>query len=291
MESGYYSGGYGYGAGGFQALTNVGAIDQVCNWMFIPPGQAGDSILFGSTKRFSGVHIVLANRSIKYDDLSAPPGPTLDPGYVYDETPPPYAWIPEGRPYNDRFPTDGGDGGVYVWEYWTGSTWATLTVSDTTEVVGNPFAVDGFVSWEIPVSTTGVYTVWPKDINVIYNIPNPPDGLERYWVRCRVAVPPTTMPEVDYVGIVYAGLTNRGNYCATDDMALSALHQPLSYTRIGVYNPPGGTPARVPPFRDANNIYVYGLSSWSKPDYESGLQEILDRLKTAGTVAIINPPT
>jgi hypothetical protein len=41
--------------------------------------------------------------------------------------------------------------------------------------------------------------------------------------------------------------------------------------------------------RDKNNCYIYWELSFAKPHYESGLQEILDRLKTAGTIAIINP--
>jgi hypothetical protein len=57
-------------------------------------------------------------------------------------------------------------------------------------------------------------------------------GLDMYWVRCRILTPPTQIPEVDYVGIVYAGVTNRGNYNATNNIVLSAAKQPLSYSRI-----------------------------------------------------------
>jgi len=43
------------------------------------------------------------------------------------------------------------------------------------------------------------------------------------------------------------------------------------------------------PYRDKNNIYIYREVSFAKPVWETGLQAIIDRLKTAGTIAIINP--
>lgn len=41
--------------------------------------------------------------------------------------------------------------------------------------------------------------------------------------------------------------------------------------------------------RDRHNCYIYFEGSYSKPTWESGLQDIVDRLKVAGTAAIINP--
>jgi len=55
---------------------------------------------------------------------------------------------------------------------------------------------------------------------------------------------------------------------------------------VSVYVPdsPHGTP-----YRDRNDIYIYREVSFAKPVWETGLQAIIDRLKTAGTIAIINP--
>jgi hypothetical protein len=43
------------------------------------------------------------------------------------------------------------------------------------------------------------------------------------------------------------------------------------------------------PYRDRNDIYIYREISFAKPVWETGLQAIIDRLKTAGTICIINP--
>lgn len=146
-------------------------------------------------------------------------------------------------------------GGSYVWEYWNGVDWTTLTVSDTT--LG--FTQDGWVWWKLPGTT------WVKGDNIAYNIPNV--GVPWFWVRCRVTASPTVWPEADLIELGYAGATNRGRYCASGAAG---------------YNPVN---------RDINNCYIYRLGSWEKPLWESGLQNIIDRLKTAGTICIINPQT
>lgn len=43
------------------------------------------------------------------------------------------------------------------------------------------------------------------------------------------------------------------------------------------------------PKRDLDDCYIYYEQSFAKPTVETGLQDIVDRLKTAGTIAIINP--
>jgi hypothetical protein len=55
--------------------------------------------------------------------------------------------------------------------------------------------------------------------------------------------------------------------------------------KVGVYDPTKRTTLSGP----KNDCYIYLVGSWEKPLWETGLQAILDRLKTAGTVAIINP--
>jgi hypothetical protein len=67
-----------------------------------------------------------------------------------------------------------GVGGTYVWEYWNGTAWTTLTVTDGT----NGFTQDGTVSWTIPTdwATTAV------------------NAVTTYWVRVRCTATPTTNP-------------------------------------------------------------------------------------------------
>ena len=174
-----------------------------------------------------------------------------------------------------------GVGGSYVWEYWNGIGWSSLTVSDTTSGLTG----DGWVNWKVPDG-------WKYAKNIPYNIPNVASWM--LWVRVRIIVPPSVVPKADYIAITYAGQTCRGHYCGTKYIDISGewawsnkvgftpyyLHQPTEDPVVGVYNPSN---------RDKNNCYVYFQSSWEKPQVETGLQEIIDRLKTAGTVAIINP--
>lgn len=68
-----------------------------------------------------------------------------------------------------------GSGGSYVWEYWNGSSWASLTVQDAT----NGFTQSGKVSWT-PPSDWATTTV---------------NGHTTYWVRVRPTSVPSTNPE------------------------------------------------------------------------------------------------
>jgi hypothetical protein len=147
--------------------------------------------------------------------------------------------------------------GSFIWEYWTGNDWAGLTVKDLTFGL----TTDGWIWWKLPDD-------WKADDDVPYNIP--PTGTRQYWVRCRV-VSMTTAPIADLIQISYAGATNRGHYIGYAGNEVSD---------VNAYNPVK---------RDRNNIYIYALESWlSKPILEVGLQAIIDRLKTAGTICIIN---
>lgn len=83
----------------------------------------------------------------------------------------------------------------------------------------------------------------------------------RYWIRIRVTDQPSSIPKVIFMQV---------NRALTGSYVGSML----------TYDPED---------RDYNTCYVYRLSSFSRPVWESGLQEILDKLKTAGTVVLINP--
>ena len=87
-------------------------------------------------------------------------------------------------------------GGVYVWEYWNGSAWTTLSVTDGT----SGFTVDGTVTWTAPGSwaTSSVNSV------------------TQYWVRVRPSTSPSTNPTANYLTVggwtrAYSG-TNKAAY-------------------------------------------------------------------------------
>lgn len=151
-----------------------------------------------------------------------------------------------------------GVGGTYIWEYWNGNSWSVLTAVYA-DLIGNPlvtFTTDGFIHW-----LEGL-TSWKPADNIPYNIPN--TGSNLFWVRCRVVTAPITVPVVSDLKLTYAGQTCRGTYCGTN----------------ATYDPT---------MRDKNNCYIYSLLSYVKPSVDEIFQSIIDRLKVAGTAAIINP--
>jgi hypothetical protein len=74
-----------------------------------------------------------------------------------------------------------GAGGAYAWEYWDGTGWAALTVTDGT----NGFTQDGTVAWTPPAD-------WAT---------NTVNGQTRYWVRVRPTTAPTTNPTCSSVSV------------------------------------------------------------------------------------------
>jgi hypothetical protein len=89
----------------------------------------------------------------------------------------------------------------------------------------------------------------------------------------------TANDATSFTGVSWSGGGNPGDGKA---WGIVYLHQPASAPLVSIYNPTT-TP------RDRNNIYIYREGSFAKPVWETGLQDIIDRLKTAGTAAIINP--
>jgi hypothetical protein len=77
-----------------------------------------------------------------------------------------------------------GSGYTLVWEYWNGSTWATLSVTDGT----SNFTADGWVTWTAPANwaTTTV------------------NGVSAYWIRVRTTTTPTTVATCVFI--------NRGGF-------------------------------------------------------------------------------
>lgn len=116
----------------------------------------------------------------------------------------------------------------------------------------------GYVSWKLP-------TGWAAADDIPYRIP--PTGELRYWVQVKVVVPPATPPIAKHIELTFVGQTCRGCYVG----------------HSGTYPDPSSTPSR-----DKNNCYVYYSESFEKPKWQSGFQEIVDKIKTAGTICIIN---
>jgi hypothetical protein len=89
-----------------------------------------------------------------------------------------------------------GVGGTYVWEYWNGSAWTSLSVTDGT----SGFTAAGTVTWTAPGS-------WAT---------NAVNSVTQYWVRVRASANPSTTPTVNYLTVggwtrAYSG-TNKAAY-------------------------------------------------------------------------------
>lgn len=90
-----------------------------------------------------------------------------------------------------------GVGGTYVWEYWNGSAWTTLTVTDGT----TGFTASGIVTWTAPAN-------W---VSTAVN------GVTLLWVRARLTVANSTNPTVTTLtvtgwSIAFGPTTNQADY-------------------------------------------------------------------------------
>lgn len=147
-----------------------------------------------------------------------------------------------------------GIGGTYSWKYWAGS-WKDLTIADDSAHYGTSgFTSGGYINWKVPSDWRSGY----KRVEF-------PDTTEpRFWVKAQCTAAPTTPPQAGIITITLVGQTCRGAYVGTN----------------ATYDPT---------LRDLNNCYIYFRDSLRKPIWQSGFQEIVDRIKTAGTICIINP--
>lgn len=75
-----------------------------------------------------------------------------------------------------------GSGGTCVWEYYDGSGWTTLTVTESASGADDLNA-SGKISWSLPGD-------WEE---------NTVNSVEKYWVRVRVTSAHSTSPKVNYV--------------------------------------------------------------------------------------------
>lgn len=74
---------------------------------------------------------------------------------------------------------------VYVWEYWNGSAWATLTVTDGTIYNSKVFGKSGSVTW---ITDIGI-----------------PSGWTKYAVRARITTAGSSIPKATHVQISEVG--------------------------------------------------------------------------------------
>lgn len=158
----------------------------------------------------------------------------------------------------------GTTGGDFEFEYWNGSTWVVFIPNDLTSA----FSSDGSIHWSIYNN----WDDWVLDDNKIDNIPN--SGTNLYWIRIRIVTPPapyTNLPVATSTSIIYAGATCRGHYCGS-----WATYDPTKRDIIDT----------LPIYE--NNCYVYDTSVFANQGQYSGLQQIIDRNKAAGTICIIN---
>ena len=278
LESGSYGYTYGgimYGYGGFDPLIHIASSDVDPDYLFLVPVHVGDSCLFGYSKMFSGVRF----------DLMVP-----------------------------------GVGGTYKWQYWAGgNVWKDLTVSDTT--LG--FTQDGGVHWKLPsdwiladnipynIPDIGEDRYWVHvKVTSTPTVAPAADKIDILFTgqTCRGVY----VAQEQYGWVLGTNALGRwdGNYyrCILSHTA-SAANRPVTGASWATYWVSGsptysgnvrywtsGIPyfaAKYPnpaahPSRDRNNCYIYEDDSFAQPTWEEGFQEIVDKLKTAGTIAIIN---
>jgi hypothetical protein len=72
---------------------------------------------------------------------------------------------------------------TFVWEYWNGSAWATLTVSDGTLSSSKVFGKSGKVTWSTSLSKTTINSV------------------NCYWVRARATVVGSSLPKATHAQV------------------------------------------------------------------------------------------
>jgi hypothetical protein len=111
-----------------------------------------------------------------------------------------------------------GAGYNLVWEYWNGTAWAPLTVTDGT----SGFSADGWVTWTTPGDWATVAVG--------------PDTTARYYVRVRTTTTPTTVATAYFSnigGFQYAYGSIRGAFSDRERFRLDQYGQIVSYVSEG----------------------------------------------------------
>ncbi len=76
---------------------------------------------------------------------------------------------------------------TYVWEYWNGSAWATLTVTDGTRYNSKVFGKSGSITWTTVLRS--------------------PTGMTGYWMRARITTAGSSLPKATHVQVSEDGKT------------------------------------------------------------------------------------
>jgi hypothetical protein len=316
-QEGLYSGygGYGYGYGDFVQLTNVTTINEVNDSLFIPPGQPADGALFGSVFPFSGLWFALSGKFIKYDELPFNRR-WEEPSLVYNQR------IPDDGGVGGSYQWEYWNGTSWV----ALLVWDPSYIFDVDGFVSWKLPDDWATADNIPLNipNTGVAKYWVR-VRIVTSPTTVPlvdyVGFVYAGQTCRgtycgtnttqwAPITPYSPTERIYP-IVYNGYwfqcvqagvsgviapTSPGTYGPSIQWGNDADRRTLNDLIIDgsvIWKNLGVIDSAISPYnpanRDKNNCYVYNSDSFAKPTWESGLQDILDHIKCAGTVAIINP--
>jgi len=129
---------------------------------------------------------------------------------------------------------------VYKWEYWNGTAWATLTVTDGTLYNGKVFGKSGRITWTTVLGS--------------------PTGMTGYWVRARITKAGSSLPKATHVQVSEDGKTGFDSRAAF-----------LSNLIVNIYRKrASGSYARLPvdtamPFTQCiltRNVDISNLTAW-----------------------------
>jgi hypothetical protein len=265
-----------YNFDGAVTFTQLDAGDDM-----FPAKTAGNACYFGNPSKFSGIYVNLA-------------------------TP--------------------GAGGSYIWEYWNGSGWSALVPDSTMKDLTAELTASGWVwvwwlvpsvaaewqaadavSGQIPTTGTKMFWIRVRILTTITTIPNE-NGLDLSYASatnrghyCGTQYTDLSIAnQPQSVDVVWKGAWEAATQYYVNDFVTDSGVGYLCNTKhisagtfgadAGDWTASGGVVGIYSStHRDKNNCYIYLKGSWEKPLWQSGLQEIIDRLKTAGTIAIINP--
>lgn len=119
-------------------------------------------------------------------------------------------------------------------QYWTGSAWVTLGITDGTAAGGAPFAVDGTISWVRPAAT------WAKSVLTALGgagVATVQPTAAYYWVRFSIATAALTAGTA--IATITLGYAQEGDACAVVGNRLNVVRDrnKIMYTTDGGTSP------------------------------------------------------
>lgn len=122
--------------------------------------------------------------------------------------------------------TNGNYTGTAVYEYWNGSSWATLTATDGTATSGKPWTKSGTISFNAPSD-------WAKTTV---------NSSSLYWIRCRLTAAPTVTTAPKITQMWFNSSNYRENWSDLWYPTFKAQLQDYGNSLLG-YNPDIGSQA------------------------------------------------